>query len=344
MRTIIAIPPIRVTGGIAVLYQVASRLQECGFPVALAGIRRDSPLPKAETHVEVIPWGNAGEGLALTPDDMLLIPEGWPNLMAPALTVGARICMYVQNWAYLFSALPDGVNLHRLPVSFLAVSQPVSWFVETLAVLPLAGIVRPAIDAALFHPEEGARPDGRIRIAWMPRKNKGLAEQIRYIAAAMLEARDGLARIEWVEIHGMAPEDVAHTLRSCHIFMCTGFPEGCPLPPLEAMASGCLVTGFAGFGGWDYMRQAYPDRYLPRIPLRDVPWGGNGLFAADGDVVEAARNLVDAITMVRENSGGKTAPSGADMAGILNAARATAAWYSLDAQREAVRSVWSAWN
>ena len=88
---------------------------------------------------------------------------------------------------------------------------------------------------------------------------------------------------------------VARLLRRSHIFLATGFPEGCPLPPLEAMASGCLPVGFSGFGGWDYMRQAGNSNFTPWWPIREVPWQGNGLWSADGDVLDAALNLEKAV-------------------------------------------------
>jgi glycosyltransferase involved in cell wall biosynthesis len=89
----------------------------------------------------------------------------------------------------------------------------------------------------------------------------------------------------------MTPDDVAKTLGTCHLFLATGFPEGCPLPPLEAMASGCIVTGFAGYGGWDYMRQAAENGYAPRFALRETPYATNGFFASDGDVMERRRRF-----------------------------------------------------
>jgi Glycosyltransferase len=208
------------------------------------------------------------------------------------------------------------------------------------------------IDPARFRPQPltGGKT---IRIAWMSRKNKALAEQIMQITGGMDQdgmdqggmdqaaspsnrptgkSPTGRSRVEWVEIRNMTPDEVAKTLASCHIFLSTGFPEGCPLPPLEAMASGCLVVGFTGYGGWDYMRQASPGQYAPRIALRPVPWGGNGLYAPDGDVLEASFLLHAAITMVREN-----AP---EYAGIREQAMLTATAYSIDAQREDVRAAW----
>lgn len=337
MRTVIAIPPMsRMTGGIAVLYQVAARLRECGHEVTLAGVA-DAPGLAAEAArgCAVLPWEAlaAGPENFLRQEDVFVAAEGWPNMLAPALAARSRILVYAQNWAYVFSALPEGVSWRALPVAFLAVSEPVGRFVGEMAGLPLAGCVRPSIDASLFRPAQ-VEDSRTVRVAWMPRKNKALAEQIRQIATAADGA--GGRRVEWVAIHRMTPEEVAKTLGECHIFLATGFPEGCPLPPLEAMASGCVVVGFSGFGGWDYMRQGREGGFAPRFAPRPVPWGGNGLFASDGDVMEAALLLNEAVAMVR----GATPAYAALRAEGLK----TAAAYSVAAQRDEVRAIWDAFK
>lgn len=334
MRTIIAIPPLpRMTGGIAVLYQVADRLRECGRETVLTG---DAAAPglaaRREVGDAVLPWesvcGKSGPS-ALRPDDIFLIAEGWPNMAAPAFAAGARVAVYAQNWAYVHSALPPGAAWRDLPVSFLAVSDPVARFLTNISKLPVSAVIRPMIDTDLFRPG-GATPGGKVtRIGWMPRKNKVLAVQIRQIAESSPELG---ARLQWVEIHNMSREQVAETLASCHIFLATGFPEGCSLPPLEAMASGCTVVGFSGYGSWDYMRNADPSGYAPRLPLRPVPWDGNGLFASDGDVMEAARQLLEAVRMVRENT--------AQYRAMRENALLTAAAYNVAAQRAEVRAAW----
>lgn len=343
MRTVIAIPPLpRMTGGIAVLYQLADRLRECGREVALAGDETAPGLAaRREAGDTVLPWGGvtgkAGPSV-LCADDIFVIPEGWPNMMAPALAAGCRVLVYAQNWAYVYSALPQGVTWRDLPVSFLAVSHPVAQFLADSGNLPVSAIVRPMIDTALFRPGKAEAGGKVIRIGWMPRKNKALAEQIRQIAEAAPETG---ARLQWVEIHNMRREEVAGALASCHIYLATGFPEGFALPPLEAMASGCLVVGFSGYGGWDYMRNAAAGGYTPRLELRAVPWAGNGphattgngLFAADGDVVEAAYLLRSAIRMVRENTDAYRA--------VRESALKTASAYTLEAQREEVRAAWN---
>lgn len=331
MRTVLFIPALpRMSGGIAVLYQVAERLRELNLPLALTSTHSTAPglVEMREAGFPVLPW----DTLALSEDDCYLAPEGWPNALAPALKARARILVYIQNWAYLLSALPGEVSWRQLPVSFLAVSQPVAWFAGDLLGFPLAGILRPAVDTQVFCP--GFKPATRVRIAWMPRKNNALAEQIRQIAKALLRRAPHAAPVEWVELHRMSREEVARALATCHIFLCTGFPEGIGLPPLEAMACGCLPVGFGGVGGWDYMRQGRVCGYMPQFPLRDVPWSGNGFFTADGDVIEAARALEEAVRLAACQAPALNA--------LLAQGRTAAESYSAERQRLRVSELWSA--
>jgi hypothetical protein len=276
----------------------------------------------------------AWNALTLKPDDLWVVPEGWVNALTPGLNAGARCLVYVQNWAYLLSALPEGVSWRKLPVEFLAVSDPVAQFVAaTTGQTP--PVLRPGIDTDLFK-APAKKPETGPRIAWMPRKNKALGRQIQ---ETFQNLDEGLAaRCEWIEIAGMPAQGVAEALASAHIFLATGFPEGCPLPPLEAMACGCLPVGFMGFGGADYMRQALsalddPAPFAPWWPLRSVPWGGNGLWSADADILGAALHLKLAAEWLVEGS--------PRLSATLANARATADAYALDAQRQNVLDLWT---
>ena len=253
MRTYLFIPPLRkVAGGLAVLLRMASLLHHAGFDAVLVprDAQAESALPLPD--VPVLPFDQAAPGK----QDIWLVPEGWVNALAPGLRQGARCVVYVQNWAYLLSSLPPDVAWQQLPVSFLSVSQPVAWFVEQVTG-STSPILRPGIDLDLFSPPEQLSWSGKLRIAFMPRKNKALLERTREILTARLQLRGLTDSVEWLAIENCGPEGVADILRRAHVFLATGFPEGCPLPPLEAMACGCLVVGFAGYGGWDYLRQAY---------------------------------------------------------------------------------------
>jgi len=345
MRTFFFLPPVRqAAGGITVIRRMAAFLAASGREAFL--VPRETPgqgagwsPSEAWVDAPVVPWNT----LALKPGDLWVVPEGWVNALTPGLNAGARCLVYVQNWAYLLSALPEGVSWRKLPVEFLAVSDPVAQFVAaTTGQNP--SVLRPGIDTSLFKPAGekpavGERPE-RPRIAWMPRKNKALGRQIQDTFQYLDE--ELAARCEWIEVAGLTAQGVAEALGSAHIFLATGFPEGCPLPPLEAMACGCLPVGFMGFGGADYMRQALPAHkdpapFAPWWPLRDVPWGGatggNGLWSADADILGAALHLKVAAEWILAG--------GPMLSATLGNARATADAYSLDAQRQNVLDLWT---
>lgn len=319
-RTFFFIPPVRRTaGGVAVLVRMAQYLRDAGYDARLALRDRTGWRPDAAG----LPEDDFAE-VELTPRDVWVVPEGWVNALAPGLKAGARCLSYVQNWAYLFSGLPEGVDWRSLPVTLFAVSRPVSWFIgQSLGVD--APILRPGIDTTVF--TTPAQKPERLAVAFMPRKNKALAEEIRAVIAAR-----GNFEVDWVEISGLDQTGVAGALSRSHAFLATGFPEGCPLPPLEAMSCGAIPAGFAGLGGWDYMRQAEPGRYQPDCPLDPVAWGGNGFFVPDNDVMGAALALEKALAL--RVSGGEP------LRAVLDACAATAQAYGLDPQRIAVLDFW----
>lgn len=306
MRTFLFLPPLpRGSGGLAVLEELGHALLRAGF--AVQAVRRQGEPASA---LPCLDWSEADPG----PGDVWLVPEGWPNALAPGLKAGARCVVWCQNHGMLFASLPEGLTWDRLPVQFLAVSRPVAFFLEqALGVRP--PVLQPGIDPALFHapspPLARPAPAGEpVRIAWMPRKNKALGMQIQRLLDHMIARRTDMPALRdgpvvWEQIHGLDRPGVAAALRRCHLFLATGFPEGCPLPPLEAMASGCLVAGFPGFGGWDYLRQAWelpPElspagRMGPWFPLpEDDPYAaGNALLAPDGDVLAAALALAEGV-------------------------------------------------
>lgn len=251
--------------------------------------------PTAEINEEVGSRGLAWclcKDLHLGPDDIWLVPDGWVNALSLGIRTNARCVLYCQNWAYLFDGLPEDVRWHDLPVEFLAVSHPVALFMEeVLGNRPC--IVRPHIDKTLFYPPAQKPEAPFVRIAYMPRKNRRMVTQVQRIVG---ERRPDLCKqIQWVSIQGKPRVEVAHIMRSCHLFLVTGFPEGCPLPPLEAMACGTIPVGFTGLGGWDYMRQGGGGEYVPSFGLRSVAWEGNGVFYPDGDVLGLAKGVEEMV-------------------------------------------------
>jgi glycosyltransferase involved in cell wall biosynthesis len=111
----------------------------------------------------------------------------------------------------------------------------------------------------------------------MPRK---LAHHIEAVRAFVRQREPD---VPWVEIDGLAEAEVAARLSAHAIFFSTQNGEGFGLPAIEAMARGCVVTGYPGTG-------SFPHPYATR---------DNGLWTRDRSIRGAARQLCAAITIAR---------------------------------------------
>ena len=320
-----------MSGGLANLYQIAEDLRELGHEVALVCPgNKAAAFEEMETKgVTVLPW----EGLTLSSSDLWMVPESWPNALGPGLSQGAVAVVYAQSWNFLLTTLPAGVRWRQLPARFLAVSRPVAWFMEEVLELKVAGLLPPALHPA-FPTEKETRPAKPVRVAWMPRKNRALAEQVRQVAEACLARHADAPAVDWVAVQNLSLQEVASVFASCHIYLNSAFPEGFGLPPLEAMATGCTPVGFTGFGGWEYMRQSLFASYAPPLPL--PPWDpareGNGVFFADGDIMSAGLGLATAIRMAADNT--------PEWQNIVQAGRATAGRYTREARLKPLAALW----
>ncbi len=342
----IFLPPLaQVSGGLMVLLQLGNHLHALGTEVMFV-LHDEAPSSRIFSQIQSLAkaplmlWSEAH----LSEKHVWVVPDGWPNALLPGIRAGSRCIVYMQNWAFALRTLPEGVQWHQLPVEFLYVSEPVRYCLREITGLD-GPILRPGIDTALFYPpdiEDARSPvQGKLRVAWMPRKNKALGLQIIDAFTQRTARLYPQQSIEWVEIQKIPHEHVGEFLRTCHIFLATGFPEGFSLPPLEAMASGCIPVGFSGLGGWDYMRScSWPDVTMPflakpffqlgQTPL-DEMIGGNGFFVEDAQILAATLALEQAMLLLYRG--------GEALALLRNTMAQTAAAYSVEVQRAQIHNL-----
>ncbi len=340
-KVAIFLPPLQsISGGFAVLVHLAKHLVSAGREVCF--VVKESELLYASytqtlphAKIPIVYW----DDIELGPNYIWIVPEGWVNALLLGLKAKARCVIYMQAWSFGLNALPGETRWDQLDVDFIYVSDPVRKCLQTITGKD-GPILRPGIDSKLFYPQvlEEDAIKNPIRIAWMPRKNKVFSDLIQHALQDRLARLHPHIRVQWVRLQHLSHEQVAETLRTCHIFLATGFPEGCPLPPLEAMASGCMVVGFGGLGGWDYMRQARfisqePMPYLsePWFGLRETTFEGNGLYVADADVLGATLALEQACILL-QSGGPRLATLRANLAKTADA-------YSLENQANSLLEI-----
>jgi hypothetical protein len=121
-------------------------------------------------------------------------------------------------------------------------------------------------DPAVFHNSGLAR--GRV-LSYMPRKRSDEIDVVLRLVESALK--------DWeiIRIDGMRQSQVADALRRSALFLSFSQREGCPMPPTEALACGCYVMGFDGFGGREY----FDPRFTTRIEDGDLVAFGEALVA-----------------------------------------------------------------
>ena len=186
----------------------------------------------------------SGMNLELTQDDLLVVPE--MSVVAghdPA--PGGHKVIYSQG--HYLNFLTSG-DLDPYPGWSV---RPALWTVSRAGVTMLRRalpgfephLVPNVIDTALFRPGES-----RVRrIAWMSRKRPMESTLLR----RLLRADPRSEGVELHDIRSVPHEEVARVLAETSVFIALGAPEGegFGLPTAEAMAAGCLVTGYAAGGG-----------------------------------------------------------------------------------------------
>lgn len=201
--------------------------------------------------------------IQLKADDILVVPEIYGPRIGE-IAPGIRKIIFNQNSHYTFdgysSDLKDKQTPYHCPevLATLVVSEHSLQSLRYVFPDHFFSRIHNGVDKEKFVFKQEKKP----QIAYMPRK---LSEDALYIINS-LKFRDAFHNFEFVEIDNLKENEAAAVLRESLIFLSFSDREGCPLPPMEAMACGCLVVGYHGFGGQEYFsfETGYP------VPQRDV--------------------------------------------------------------------------
>jgi len=248
------------SGGIKILYRHADVLNHAGIDAAVLHQERGFRCTWFEnsTRVRYLPDLKSGK------DDFLVIPEIYgPKIpllgQMPGIGSEVKKVIFNQNCRYTFlgqtreSILDSGFDMaYRKRDEYIAamvVSEDSKKYLEY--VFPGIDVwrIHNSIDTGRF----GYRGNRKKQICYMPRKHEEDALQV----LAILKLRNALRDFDIVPIENTNEAGVARIMQQSMFFLSFGYPEGCPLPPAEAMACGCIVVGYDGFGGREYFEEAF---------------------------------------------------------------------------------------
>ena len=268
----------RPAGGIRKQYRAVDVLNEAGLDAAIVHKRPGFRCSWFRNRTRVAAAGD----IAVADGDVIAVPEIYGPTIRD-LPAGVRQVIFNQG-AYLTidTLVADGAAAAAPYVDNPDLAVVVAVSDDSARVLSYAfpGIpvrrIHHGIDPAIHHPHVERR---NKRIAYMTRRRADEAAQV----LSLLQRRGVLDGWEVVAIQGRTEAQVAEILRSSRIFLSFSKQEGFGLPPLEALACGCVVVGFDGFGG------------------REFFCAPSAAPVEDGDVVGFARAVEDVIRRVDDD-------------------------------------------
>jgi hypothetical protein len=235
----------RPAGGVQVMYRHVDALNEAGVPAAVLHQQPGFRCSWFDNDTVVTDVRK----VRVCPEDLLVVPETDaevvtglpPDLPHVVLDQSGHL-----TWSRRTSALDHHYRSSPQMRGVVTVSEHcVDLLSYAFPQLPVVR-VHDAVDTARFHLPP--RPAGR-RIAYLTRRGREDAVQV----LAMLKVRGALEGWEVVALDAMPQARLADELRASSIFLSFPYQEGFGLPAAEAMACGCYVVGFHGFGGREYL-------------------------------------------------------------------------------------------
>lgn len=246
MKTIVYISPFRktqVSGGIKVCFQHVEMLNEMGIKAFV--FSPDGYPTWFQTTAPL--FDPQGRGFDLNHIAVFPEPVHQPGLLkiVQAADAAAKKILFCQNqYNALNNALLNG-SFERLGFTHLmTVSNVAAKMLNNVFHPASLSVVQPYID-----PERFQKRPKELRIAVVPRKMPSIFNYVQRIFAAKFPDLGGVV---WDVVENASEEAVAESFGRAAVFLSLCNLESLGITPLEAMASGCAVVGFHGYGGMEY--------------------------------------------------------------------------------------------
>jgi len=246
----------QVLGGVRQTYRHVDVLNENGFDAVVVH-RKKGFKPKWFAHQTHVTY----EPLTLGKSDIAVYPEIW----GPAITQEhpkIRKAVLNQNSYYSFVANPLRKRLvvpYTSPqvIATIVVSEDSKKYLQHVFPKMPVHRIRYSIDPNLYCPEQKIR-----QICVMPRKNEADVKQVLHI----LNLRGALKGWKVVLVDGFSEAKAAAVMRESAVFLSFAGLEGFGLPSCEALQCRCIVCGYTGFAGEEFMS---PEWCFP-IPMHNI--------------------------------------------------------------------------
>ncbi len=177
--------------------------------------------------------------------DVVVIPEGVPDLMKKLRDFPLRRFVFAQSWTYIYAHMPPGedwrdYDVERVMVLSEFIGNMVAWAMN----LPVHQIGF-GIKRELYRHDAKAK---QKKIVYIERKG-ALVPLLKGILRSRNPAY--IQQIEWRGLSGLSEAEYANEVGTASIFLNLSLAEGLMVSCLEAMRAGAIVGGFTSIAGAD---------------------------------------------------------------------------------------------
>jgi glycosyltransferase involved in cell wall biosynthesis len=215
--------------------------------------------------------------LSVNPEDFLIIPEGFPDVMQKTMPVSCKRIVFAQSWFYVLNAMQPGEKWQHFGIKdVISASDAISEYLTS--VMPGLNIkqFKQGINREIFK-VPAKISDKMPMVAFSATRGPENKLKTYNIIKTFYAFYPHLKWIRFQELGGMDREQFAERLASCAFYLYTDDIAGFGTAPLEAMACGTHTIGWASFGGKEYMNHE------------------NGFWCNNGDIFQTAEVLGIAI-------------------------------------------------
>ena len=293
------------SGGVKTIYSHVSHLVKNGYPAFVVHNQAGFKLPWFECNVPIL---YADKDFQISPKDIIVIPEDYGAALEALRNINVKKYIFCQNHFYIFKGLQRDNTWADLGISdVFCSSEIISKFLQSIFDYDEVPVIHYAIHLELFKPRKKI-----LQIAYMPRKRPAELDFIRNLFNRLYKQ---YKKVPWICIDKVNEAKVVEILSESAIFLSTSLYEGFGLPPIEAMACGCVVVGFHGSGGLEYASS------------------DNGYWCEEGNIIECAKTLGHVVSIIHNND--------EKVNNVRNQALKKAGEYTFDRQEKELLDFWS---
>jgi glycosyltransferase involved in cell wall biosynthesis len=236
--------------------------------------------------IEIIPLGEGeiifndqnrtkvqAQPLAVSPEDLLIIPEGFPDVMQKTMQTACKRVVLAQSWFYVLNAMQPGQTWQHFGIQdVISVSDAITEYLGSVMPGLRVKNIKQGISRELFKVPEKMSSKAPVVVYSANRGQENKLKTINLIKTFYM-FYPHLRWVRFVELANMSREEFAERLSSSAFALYTDDIAGFGTLPLEAMACGTHVVGWASFGGKEYMSE------------------NNGFWTNNGDIFQTAEVL-----------------------------------------------------